>query len=355
MVEKMSKIKTLKILTAVFIFICLLIAFGFTAACRETISIEEAVPDDEALEEKAEEESPGEAPTIELELYEGPVYSQDYNVCYYRIKATVTGTPTPDLEFSRDDSNGILGEYMVQVNLSGSSDTYTLSASVSSPEGTAVSNIILNWGCGELEAIEEKTYTYGKKELEYFFETALGSEFGASQPEIHKWTDDVRIKVNGTPTSADLDSLDQVITELNSLIGGISIDIISRDSNIDIYFTAVDKFSSIEPDYVTGNMGFFWGWWDDTGAIYKGKILIASNGVSQQERSHLIREELTQSLGIMNDSYQYEDSIFYQGCTDIIEYAPIDQAVISLLYDSRVKPGMSQDQIITVLDISWSS
>ena len=213
-------------------------------------------------------------------------------------------------------------------------------------------------GCSTLSseekiAVEEEAPTisldYTEQELKYFFETALGSEFGVSNPEIHKWTEDIRIKVNGTPTNADLDSLSQVISELKSLIRSISIDIVIQDPNIDIYFTAVDQFSSIEPAYVPGNMGFFWGWWDSDGSIYKGKILIATDGVSQQERSHLIREELSQSLGIMNDSYRYEDSIFYQGWTDTINYAPIDRVVISLLYDSRLIPGMTKDQVINVL------
>ena len=97
-------------------------------------------------------------------------------------------------------------------------------------------------------------------------------------------------------------------------------------------------------------MGFFWGWWDNTGAIYKGKVLIAADGISQQERSHLIREELTQSLGIMNDSYRYKDSIFYQEWTDTIDYAPIDRTIISLLYDSRLKPGMGKDQVRNALE-----
>ena len=192
---------------------------------------------------------------------------------------------------------------------------------------------------------------YAEQEIEYFFETALGTEFGTSQPVIHKWTDNIRIKLNGTPTGTDLDCLNQVVTELNSLIGSISLDIITRNSNLDIYFATVDQFASIEPGYVPGNMGFFWVWWDNDGAIYKGKVLIAIDEISQQERSHLIREELTQSTGIMNDSYRYKDSIFYQEWTDTINYAPIDRTIISLLYDPRLKPGMAQDQVSSVLDI----
>ena len=34
------------------------------------------------------------APTIKLQIYEGPTYSQSDSVCYYRIEAVVTGSPS---------------------------------------------------------------------------------------------------------------------------------------------------------------------------------------------------------------------------------------------------------------------
>jgi hypothetical protein len=198
---------------------------------------------------------------------------------------------------------------------------------------------------------EEEPYIYSEEEIDYFFETVLGSEFGASEPLIHKWTDDIRINVNGIPTAEDLNTLGQVISELNDLVDDISLVLVDGRPNIEIYFTTVESFASIEPNYVPGNMGFFWIYWDSNKALYSGRILIASEEISQQERSHIIREELTQSLGIMNDSYSYEDSIFYQGWTDTLSYAPIDRTVISLLYDPGLLPGMTREEVEGVLSL----
>ena len=41
------------------------------------------------------------APTIKLEIYEGPTYSATDDICYYRVKATVTGNPAPNVSFRR--------------------------------------------------------------------------------------------------------------------------------------------------------------------------------------------------------------------------------------------------------------
>ncbi len=107
-----------------------------------------------------------------------------------------------------------------------------------------------------------------------------------------------------------------------------------------------EDYGSIEPRYVQGNKGFFWVLWDhnvNINTIHSASILISTteNDLTQKERSHLIREELTQSLGLMNDSNKYADSIFYQVWTDTETYADIDKAVIQILYDPNVLPNMS--------------
>jgi len=143
-----------------------------------------------------------------------------------------------------------------------------------------------------------------------------------------------------------------VITELNDLVSkSVTLSLIEDDdnSNIEMYFAPESKFAAIYPDYVSGNSGYFTILGDGLGNIYNAEILIASEGITQQERSHLIREELTQALGIFKDAWLYPESIFYQGWTYTTEYAPIDRSVISLLYDSRLRSGMTKSQVRNVL------
>ncbi|HEY4695445.1 MAG TPA: DUF2927 domain-containing protein [Candidatus Hydromicrobium sp.] len=320
---------------------------------------EEEVTEEEEEEEEAEEEK--EAPNITLEIYEGPTYSPDDGVCYYRIKAIVTGNPGPDVDFSKDDSNGAWGDKKTQVNLSDPGETYTLTATATNSKGTYTDSIELSWGC-ELLGLEleidsnvgtsDSSGIYSEQEIEYFFEIAFGAEYGFSGSVLHKWASDIRIRVNGTPTNADLDTLNQIVAELNTLVSSISFSIVTDNPNIDIYFTNVSQFPLIEPNYIPGNMGFFWGWWDTAGDFFKGRILIALDRVNQQERSHLIREELTQSTGLIRDSWRYQESIFYQGWTGTTAYAQIDRALINLLYDLRLRSGMTQDEVKDALDLN---
>jgi hypothetical protein len=51
-------------------------------------------------------------------------------------------------------------------------------------------------------------------------------------------------------------------------------------------------------------------------------------------QKHLLREELTQALGLFNDSYKYDNSIFQQSWTTTTDYAPIDVKLIEMLYNN---------------------
>ena len=199
-------------------------------------------------------------------------------------------------------------------------------------------------------SFQNDSHNFTLEEIEYFTEITLGAEFGDETPVIKKWTDDIRIKVNGEPTEKDLQTINKIIDDLNELISGIKIKIVEKNENLSITFSPESDFTSIDPNYVPTNYGFFWALWhDDNFVIYDASILISSVTISQKERSHLIREELTQSLGLMNDSNKYEDSIFYQEWTDIADFSEIDRAVIKLLYLNNIKPGLSKEQILKIL------
>lgn len=192
---------------------------------------------------------------------------------------------------------------------------------------------------------------FSQEEIDYFTEIALGAEFGDETPVIKKWTDDIRIKVNGKPTAEDLQTLNNIVTDLNEIITGIKIKLVDKNGNLTITFSPESDFTSIDAHYVPTNYGFFWALWhDDNFVIYEANILVSSADITQKERSHLLREELTQSLGLMNDSNKYKDSIFYQEWTDITAFSEIDRAVIKLLYQNKIKPGLSKKQVLEVLN-----
>jgi hypothetical protein len=181
--------------------------------------------------------------------------------------------------------------------------------------------------------------------IDYFLEVALGSEYGSSS-SILKWQDELRIQVLGAPTEQDLQTLKTVTQELHQLTG-LPITLVDQSPNVEIHFAPMSEFAQIEPNYKPRNEGFFWTWYAN-GVIDRAKILINSQQ-TESVRSHLLREELTQALGLMNDSRHHPDSIFYQGWTETHVFNPTDQAVIQMLYQPSIRPSMTKTEALQAL------
>ncbi len=194
---------------------------------------------------------------------------------------------------------------------------------------------------------------YSPDVISDFFAIALGTEFSPtgqtiSRPHIRKWVQNLRIQVNGFPTVKDLETLEQVVAEINDLLGTVELGFVEQDPNLEIFFVAERDFSRFEASYQPVNHGFFASE-SHQGEIQRGRILISTTGIGQGERSHLIREELTQSLGLMQDSFRDATSIFYQGWSKTQQYSALDRQLLQLLYSPEIKPGMDESALRRVL------
>jgi hypothetical protein len=187
------------------------------------------------------------------------------------------------------------------------------------------------------------------EQIGYFIEVALGSEFGRGPGVVRKWQGPIRIQVHGSPTAEDRAALQAVMEELNQLTEGIELQLTDSDPSMEIFFVPEAEFARHEPRYQPVNLGFFWANWGADHQIVSARVLISTTGVTQQERAHLIREEVTQSLGLMQDSRRHRDSIFFQGWTDVVNYTEIDRAIIQLLYRPEIRAGMNASQVRAAL------
>jgi hypothetical protein len=190
---------------------------------------------------------------------------------------------------------------------------------------------------------------YSDEELSYFAEIAFGAEFGgAATPLLHRWDQNPAVRVHGTPTSADDALITQVIDEINSLTHGVRLQRTDGAGDIDVYVVPQADFQRYEPNAVPGSRGFVWISWDATQRIVEASVLVASD-ISQDLRAHVIREELTQSLGLLRDSHRYRESIFYAAASVVQSFAPIDRAIIEKLYRPELAPGMTRERALRTL------
>lgn len=172
----------------------------------------------------------------------------------------------------------------------------------------------------------------------YYKKVAFGNEFTNDTSGERKWENDVKIFVLGKKDPELMTELSRIVKELNDLIIPINIQVVDNKDNANVLvlfgskqdFINLDK--TIEP-YVKSNEGLF-KINHEGKKITNGEMYVNTEGtLTAKEKKHLLREELTQLLGLCNDSYKYKNSIFYQGWTDTTEYAEIDKELIKLLYN----------------------
>ena len=171
----------------------------------------------------------------------------------------------------------------------------------------------------------------------YFNSVCKNTEYHGKLSEPKKWETDVKIFVKGKKVDYLNNELIKIVSELNLIINPINFKIVNseNDANMIVFFGSEKEFNNFDPNskkYTKNNFGIF---------IYYGKTHIKRANIyvdiyrtkSINAQKHLLREELTQSLGLVNDTYDYPNSIFYQGWTETTKYADIDVKLIEMLYN----------------------
>ena len=187
---------------------------------------------------------------------------------------------------------------------------------------------------GDYDPGKDRKFT--REERDYFNKIAKFWEY-SGEKEISRWHSDVKIFVTGEKRDYLLDELDRVVKELNQIIDPIGISVVDReeDANVKIFFGSHEEYGKLNPSSKK-HLDHCWG----LVSINKGKVIrngkifidiYRSKNTTKQK--HTVREEITQCLGLTNDSYSYPESIFYQGPSAVTEFAPIDRKLIDMLYN----------------------
>ncbi len=203
--------------------------------------------------------------------------------------------------------------------------------------------------CSDDESVAVKEFTdFQEESIVYFNEIALGFEFG-SYPEItRKWKVPMKIFVGGDPSSALKQEFDRVKNEINSLVtdGFEMIEVQdSLEANFYLFLGSGNDYAGHFPyqsQYISSNWGLFYIIFNQRAELIGGHMYVDTKRADDVAQRHLLREELTQSLGLAKDSYRYPNSIFQQDWTTTNDYIDIDRELIRLLYHPNMVVGLDK-------------
>ena len=218
-------------------------------------------------------------------------------------------------------------------------------------------------GYGFISSNENEKYS--QEQISCFLETTFSQEYhGQCHDRVGKWNINVvRIKIFGSPTPEDMNTLNKAINDIN--VNAKSFRMVIDDKNqfepdMEIYFIPHSQFVqySVNPSEADG----FTEWLVSTSSIYGGnpageifkvRVFIGSDQLSQARRSHVIVHELGHCLGFHHN--QNRNSVLcYQGPV-ITEFTDLDKTMIRMLYREDILPNMSRNQVETILNNSRRS
>lgn len=189
--------------------------------------------------------------------------------------------------------------------------------------------------------------------LDSFVEVALRAEYGPDPMQLRKWRDPVRIYVRHQVADRALHEqlIDAHLSQLASISGHSIRRVTAPDAaNVQLWLVRQSELAAT--------------WRAAAGeAVPHGALCLAqirTDGHGQiraaqvaipvdQARLHgrlvsCIVEELTQILGLPNDSEKVFPSIFNDRSTDQL-LSGLDLVLLKLLYDPRLQPGMDVQQV----------
>ena len=185
---------------------------------------------------------------------------------------------------------------------------------------------------------DESKYT--SEEVSYFNEVVYDGIDGGKPVHsnyVMKYTEDVKIYMEGHQPSYIVEELNRVVDELNDIINPIEVYVVNNKSDANLIVTIGSAASAAQQYEVWRNVDL---------SKYRGRVVIDGKGnyanvllntdnIESVDRAKcILREEVTQGLGLIHDSMTYPESIFYDGATIKTEYAPIDRVLIDILYNN---------------------
>lgn len=200
---------------------------------------------------------------------------------------------------------------------------------------------------------------YNPEQIDCFMETVFSQDYyGNRHDKIGKWnTNFIRIKVNGYPTEEDLKTLNETIKDINSNVKVFQMKINDHNDmepDLEIYFVPHSEFTkyNLNPQEIDGftdwkvsSSDIYGG--NPAGEIFKTRVFIGIDGLSQKRRSHVIVHEMAHNLGFHHNNNR--NSALCKNGPDLTKLSDLDKSMIRMLYRKDILPYMSQNDAETIL------
>ncbi len=180
--------------------------------------------------------------------------------------------------------------------------------------------------------------------IDYFIDVAVTDEEGNSRVVV-KWTKlNVSLKVTGSPDSDSNSCVNSVISDINGLSSSMKLAKTDGASDIEVNFTTQADIQAKKGAAEPNSYGYMKYSQNDDNSLKSAIAWIATDsGLASVYVCHIIRHEMTHTIGLRFNSGMYDYSIF-NVAAGTSDYISIDRELIKMMYNSGIGPGLNENQ-----------
>ncbi len=199
----------------------------------------------------------------------------------------------------------------------------------------------------------------GAEEIVRLFETVVfGSELDPklASAAVAKWQSPIRLAIRGKPGDRHLEFLGVHVATLEKLTAlSIALARPGEEANVTVVFVPRAQMSKVqiggvEPKLIERLAApggcYFVSWQKPVGTLI-GAVIVVNTDRDYAMVNHCLLEELTQTLGLPNDTDILRPSIFSDN-DHLHALSRPDEIVLRTLYDPRLKPGMPKAEALKI-------
>ncbi|WP_142784931.1 DUF2927 domain-containing protein [Changchengzhania lutea] len=189
-----------------------------------------------------------------------------------------------------------------------------------------------------------------------FLDLAFNQEFGGGSEELRKWNNDISIYIVGNAPTETMNEINVIISEISDLNTDLKVRLVQDMDNANLIL-----FLGLKPDYIVDiepsalglaedARGFANILWNTSFEIVKASICIdVINNPDLSTQKHIIREELGQAFGLINDTVLDDTSMFHETIENS-NYSETDLEFMTLMLSNSLEPGMCQSEALKFIN-----
>jgi len=222
-----------------------------------------------------------------------------------------------------------------------------------------VTGSILFWISKSTLFYVEQEYIPSKYEsdlIDYFKEIALNTEYDDNPERVIKWKRPMSLFIyKAKECEEQMEIVRSTIDKLNDIVSdGFSIKLSDdiNKSNAVLYLCKKERVRQLAPKFHEllddGLLGDYTGMtyveYKLSNFVINRSLIFIDEEASIEEQKSAIVEELTQSIGLLNDSNKHSDSVFYENIDGVenMNYSEMDKDLIRFLYSEKMIPGFRE-------------